>query len=77
MQNRPSNCERNFSIELKSKAFLKNIVLANHSPENVLIEGTIGVLISIDFFEGILQISGSKGTLTLDIVQNEIENSKG
>ncbi len=76
MEHRCSSSERHFSIELKSKCGLKNITLANHSHENVLIEGTIGELTRIEFTEDILEIVGSKGTLTINIAQNEIPNLK-
>lgn len=71
-----SKCkDRYFCIELKSKTSLKKVTLANDSQENALIEGTIGVLQKIEFAEGvILQIIGSKGFLTIDITEDEMES---
>ena len=43
--------ERSFSIELKSKANLKNITLNNDSRENARIEGTIGRLEHVEFVD--------------------------
>ncbi len=77
MENKPIHKERHFSIELKSKNSLKNVMLANHKHEKMLIEGTIGKLKKIEFVEGIiLEITGSRGVLTIDITQNEVQNMK-
>lgn len=46
--------ERFFSVELKSKANIKNVSLTNGSHENALIEGTIGELQSCGFAEGVI-----------------------
>ena len=69
--------DRFFSIELKRKSNLKNVVLTNDSNEIVLVEGTIGHLERADFAEGvILQIVGSKGFLRIDLSENEITKKK-
>ena len=68
--------ERFFSVELKSKANLKNISLTNGSPEGALIEGTIGELQGCGFAEGvILEIVGNKGVLRVDLHENEIKKT--
>ena len=75
-----SSSERFFSVELKSKANLKNVTLANGSHENVLVEGSIGELLSAEFAEElILQIIGTNGVLRINLAENEIkrkQNSK-
>ena len=54
MENKIQNEERFFSVELKSKAHLKNVSLANGSRDNVLIEGSIGELLQATFEDGII-----------------------
>jgi len=50
-ENKQTEKERYFSIELKSKVNLKNITLNNDSQNNALIEGTIGKLEHAKFVE--------------------------
>lgn len=69
------NGENSFSIELKSKEYLKTINLANGTYENVLVEGTIGQLLHAEFVEGVmLEVVGSKGTLRVDLSPDQIRN---
>ena len=69
-----SNEERFFSVELKSKANLKNVTLTNGSHENVLIEGTIGELVRAEFAEGVvLEVVGSLGVLRINLKETEIK----
>jgi hypothetical protein len=69
------NGENSFSIELKSKEYLKTINLANGTCENVLVEGTIGQLLHAEFVEGVmLEVVGSKGTLRVDLSPDQIRN---
>ena len=66
--------ERSFSIELKSKANLKNITLNNDVQENAVIEGTIGKLEHARFVEDtVLEVTGRKGVLRIDISETEIK----
>ena len=73
-ENKPTEKERYFSIELKSKVNLKNITLNNDSQENALIEGTIGKLEHAEFVDDmVLEVLGKKGVLRIDISENEIK----
>ena len=67
--------ERFFSIELNSKHQIKNMSLTNDGQkESTLIEGTIGNLVEATFTEGIiLEVTGTKGTLRLDLQAKEIK----
>jgi hypothetical protein len=70
------NNERFFSIELKSKANLKNVTLTNGSRGSVLVEGTIGELVQATFAEGIiLEIAGKKGTLRINLKEKELRKA--
>jgi hypothetical protein len=73
MDNRRKNKERFFSVELNSKADLRNVTLANRSRDSVLVEGTIGELVRATFAENIiLEIVGKKGTLRIDLQEKEL-----
>ena len=73
-ENKPTEKERYFSIELKSKVNLKNITLNKDSQDNALIEGTIGRLEHAEFVEDtVLEVQGIKGVLRIDISENEIK----
>jgi len=73
-EKKPTEKERSFSIELKSKANLKNITLNNNSQENAIVEGTIGELEHAGFVEDmVLEVVGGKGVLRIDISENEIK----
>lgn len=69
--------ERFFSVELKSRGNLKNVVLANGDQENVLVEGSIGELLRAEFCEGvILEVVGDKGVLRINLSLNDIKQKE-
>jgi hypothetical protein len=66
--------ECSFSIELKSKEYLKTISLVNGNHESVLVEGTIGQLQHAEFVECIvLEVTGTKGILRIDLSREHIQ----
>jgi len=57
-----------FSIEIKSKKYVKDISLSNGRPEAVLIEGDLGPLKDVSFFEDkVLVVKGRYGTLRVEL----------
>jgi len=75
LENEMNDKERFFSIELKSKANLKNVAIANASHDSVLIEGSIGELVQATFVEEIiLEIVGKKGTLRINLKAKELKS---
>ena len=71
------NGESSFSIELKSKEYLKTMNLANGAHEGVVVEGTIGQLLYAQFTEGImLEVVCKKGTLRMDLSPDQIKNQR-
>jgi len=71
------NKERFFSVELKSKASLKNVTFTNNGLENVLLEGTLGQLQRATFAEDlILEVVGNKGVLRINLSRIDIKESK-
>ena len=76
MENEMEDKERFFSIELESKAYLKNVTLTNGSRDSVLVEGTIGELTQVSFAEGIiLEVAGNKGTLRINLKEEELRKA--
>jgi hypothetical protein len=76
VKNKTEN-ERFFSVELKSKAHLKNVTLTNDSSDNALIEGTLGELVQATIAEDVvLEVVGTKGTLRINLARNEIMEAK-
>jgi len=62
-----------FSIELKSKEYLKLVAMPNGAKDNVLIEGFLGDLEAVDLVEGaMLEIQGSNGTFKIDLKEEEL-----
>ena len=77
MENQVDAKERFFSVELKSKVDLQNVTLANGSRDRVLIEGTIGELLQATFVEDvILEIVGKKGTLRINLKEEELSSAE-
>ena len=69
--------ERFFSVELKSKAHLKNVTLTNGSTDSALVEGTLGELVQATFAEDeIFEVVGTKGTFRINLAQDEINEAK-
>jgi hypothetical protein len=69
--------ERFFSVELTSKAHLRNVTLTNGSSDSALIEGTLGELVQATFAEGvILEVVGTKGTFRINLAVHEIKEAK-
>ncbi len=62
-----------FSIELKSKEYLKLIIIPNDVEDSVSIEGFLGELEEIELVEGVmLEIKGANGTLRMDLEEEEL-----
>lgn len=62
-----------FSIELRTKEYLKNIELSN-ADQKVLVEGFLGKLRGLSIVEGImLQVEGENGTLRLELKKEELK----
>ena len=63
-----------FSIELKSKEFLRNIVISDRTGETVLVEGFLGDLEEASLVEGaMLELRGSNGVLRIDLKKEELD----
>lgn len=62
-----------FSVELKSKEYVKNLSLSDDGRERVLVEGVLGELEELDVLEGtVFQLKGANGSMTLNLTEEEI-----
>jgi len=63
-----------FSIELKAKEFLRNVMISNRAGETVLVEGFLGELEELSLVEGaMLELRGSNGVLRVDLKEEELK----
>jgi hypothetical protein len=63
-----------FSVELKSKAYVKKISISNEAYEKVLFEGDLGKLEEIALVEGdVLEINGINGTLRANLSKKQLQ----
>lgn len=61
-----------FSIELRSKEFLRNVMISNSAEERVFVEGFLGELKEVNLVEGaMLELKGSNGVLRIDLKEEE------
>jgi len=66
--------EHAFSIELKSKEYVKRVSIPNETGDNVLIEGFLGELEELGLVEGVmLKIKGASGILRMDLQEKELK----
>ena len=66
--------EHSFSIEMKTKRFVRRISLSDKENDRVVFEGYLGELRNVSIVEGVmLEILGNHGVLRLDITQQEFE----
>ncbi len=62
-----------FSVEMKSKEYIKTISMSDDSQEGVLFEGFLGELEELGMVEEvILEVKGANGTLRIDLDEGEL-----
>ena len=62
-----------FSVELKSKKHLHQLVLSKEPHGGVFFEGELGEIDELEYIEGrVLIVTGSKGTLRIDICESKL-----
>ena len=69
-----------FSIEMKSKQYIKNISISNESQDRVLFEGSLGDLCNLSLEEDhVLELIGTNGVLRIAVTRLQLEKmlSKG
>ena len=64
-----------FSIEMISKDHINRISVSNEPNGEVMFEGELGGLVSIELIEGILlQITGDNGVFRIDLTEKELSH---
>ena len=67
--------EHAFSIEMKSKKYVRHISVSNKSHDRVLFEGFLGRLEEVSIIEGlVLEVKGVNGVLRIDLSEDELRN---
>ena len=63
-----------FSVEMKSKRFVKSISISNESHDRVLFEGDLGELMDLSLVEGdVLEFIGVNGVLRVDLTLDQLK----
>jgi len=69
--------EHGFSVRLKSKEHVINISLSEKGGEAVFFEGVLGKLEDLEVIdEAVLCITGTKGTLMVDLTNEELQRRR-
>ena len=62
-----------FSVELKSKKHLHQMMLSKEPHGGVFFEGELGEISELEYIEGrVLVVTGSNGTLRIDICESKL-----
>ena len=70
------NSQHTFTVELKSKEYVKNISLSDHTHDLVLFEGNLGKLLQLSLVEGdVLELVGVNGILRVSITQTQLKKA--
>jgi hypothetical protein len=65
--------EHTFSIEMKSKKYVKRMSVSDESHDRVLFEGSLGELEELFMVEGaVLEVKGANGVLRIDLSEDEL-----
>lgn len=63
-----------FTVEMKSKRYVKNISVSNEAHEFVIFEGTLGEHMELSLLEGdVLEIVGRNGVLRVSVTMEQLE----
>ena len=63
-----------FSVEMKSKSYVRSISISNEARDRVLFEGDLGGLEEVALIGGsMLEVRGSNGVLRVELGQNAIQ----
>ena len=71
-----NNLEHTFSVEMKSKKFVKNISISDEAHERVLFEGNLGKLLELALVEGdVLEFIGVNGVLRVGLTGEQLQKA--
>jgi len=70
------NVKHAFSIEIKSKKYVKNISISDEAHDRVLFEGDLGELLEISIMEGnVLELVGANGVLRVGLTEEQLRKA--
>ena len=70
-----SSLKHDFTVEIKSKQFLRNVSISDEARKLVLFEGSLGETVELSLVEGdVLEIMGENGVLRVSISENQLRH---
>jgi hypothetical protein len=70
------NVEHTFSIDLKSKKYVKSISISDEAQDRVLFEGNLGELVELTLVEGdVLEFVCVNGILRVTVAEEQLRKS--
>ena len=67
--------EHSFSVEMKSKKYVKNISISDEAYDRVLFEGNLGELIELSLAEEVLELIGVNGVLRVGLTEDQLRKT--
>ena len=68
--------KHSFSVEMKSKKFVKSISISDEAHERVLFEGDLGELQELSLVEGdVLEFLGVNGVLRISLTEEQLRKA--
>ena len=68
--------EHSFSVEMRSKRFVKSISISDEAHDRVLFEGNLGELVELSLAEGdVLEFIGVNGIFRIGITEEQLLNA--
>jgi hypothetical protein len=66
--------EHGFSVEMKSKEYVKNMSISDEAHDSVLFEGNLGQLLELSLVEGdVLEFTGVNGVLRINLTDEQLQ----
>jgi len=67
--------EHTFSVEMKSKKYVKNISISDEAHDRVLFEGNLGKLQEMTLTDDVLEFIGANGVLRVGLTENQLHKA--
>ena len=67
--------EHTFSVEIKSKKYVKNISISDEAHDRVLFEGSLGELLELSLAEDVLELIGDNGVLRVGLTEDQLRKA--
>jgi len=67
--------EHTFSVEIRSKKYVKNISISDEAHDRVLFEGNLGELLELSLTEEVLELTGTNGILRVGLTEDQLRKT--